>query len=139
MNLNVINQCNEENYEPLMRKVLKKAYAMMHVKKKKVINIIFVTNETIRELNRTYRSINNTTDVLTFESPISEELGDIFIAPHVAMEQARAYGHSLKRELAFLAVHGFLHALGYDHDTKEKEHIMFSLQDQILNKVRLPR
>ncbi len=139
MKLNVVNQCNEENYEPLVRKALKKAYKMMRVNKKHIINIIFITNASMHELNKTYRNQDKTTDVLTFPSELAEELGDVFIAPHVAMEQAKAYGHTFKRELAFLVIHGFLHALGYDHDTEEKEHIMFNLQEQILQAVKIPR
>lgn len=133
---NVINQCNEENYEPLVKDVLKKAYKMLSVHKKTVINIIFVKNDYMRELNKNYRNKDAITDVLTFPSDLKGELGDVFIAPYVAMEQAKAYGHTFKREMGFLIVHGFLHALGYDHDTKEKEHVMFSLQEKILDKVK---
>ncbi len=137
--INVINQCNEENYEPLISKVLKKAYKRMNVKKKNTINIILVKSEAIRELNNTYRNTNAVTDVLTFPSDMDGELGDVFISVHTAMEQAKTYGHTFKRELAFLVVHGFLHAIGYDHDTKEKEHIMFNLQEQILNALKISR
>ncbi len=136
---NVINQCNEENYTPLVKKVLKKAYKTMDVPKSKIINIVFVNNDYMRELNNNYRQKDSLTDVLTFPSELKEELGDVFIAPYVAMAQAKAYGHTFKRELGFLIVHGFLHALGYDHDTEEKAHVMFSLQEQILNQINLRR
>ena len=59
-------------------------------------------------------------------------LGDIYISLDKASEQAKEYGHSMKRELCFLFVHGLLHLLGYDHMKKEDEEIMFSLQDKIL-------
>jgi len=137
--MNIINQCNEENYEPFLKKVLKKAYKTMDVSKKKVVNVVLVTDEYMRELNRNFRNKEGVTDVLTFPSDQKDELGDIFIALHVALSQARGYGHTFKRELAFLTVHGFLHALGYDHDTKEKEHIMFTLQEQILNQLKMFR
>lgn len=136
---NVINQCNEENYEPLVNNVLKKAYKMMNIKKKTIINIIFVKNDYMRELNKNYRNQDAITDVLTFPSGLKGELGDVFIAPYVAMEQAKTYGHTFKREMGFLIIHGFLHALGYDHDTAEKEHVMFALQEKILDKVKLSR
>ena len=136
---NIINQCNEENYDPLLKKVMKKAFKMQSVPKKTTINIILVTNAKMRELNRTFRNTDAVTDVLTFPSEIEEELGDVFIAPYVAMEQARAYGHGFKRELAFLAIHGFLHALGFTHDTEEKETMMFNVQENILDTLKIRR
>ena len=60
-------------------------------------------------------------------------LGDIYISIDKAKSQAIEYGHSFKREICFLAVHGFLHLLGYDHMNKEDEEEMFSLQELILN------
>jgi len=104
-------------------------------------NVIFVLNDEIKEINRQYRGIDRPTDVITFSllentDEIFEggefELGDIFISVEKAQEQAEAYGHSLEREIAFLAVHGYLHLKGYDHQTKEEEQEMFSLQEQIL-------
>ena len=59
-------------------------------------------------------------------------LGDIYISVEKAIEQANEYGHSIKRELSFLFVHGLLHLLGYDHMTKEDEEVMFTLQEAIL-------
>ena len=60
-------------------------------------------------------------------------LGDIYISIDKVKEQAKEYGHSEKRELAFLAVHGLLHLLGYDHMEKEDEKVMFSRQELILD------
>lgn len=137
--LNLVNQCNEENYEPLIKPVVKKTFKKMNINKKQTVNIILVTSEQIRELNRSFREKDTVTDVLTFPTELEEELGDIFISIHTAMEQAKTYGHTFRRELAFLVVHGLLHAIGYDHDTKEKEHIMFHLQEKILNELKLFR
>ena len=67
------------------------------------------------------------------------ELGDIFIDIDQAIRQASEYGHSIEREVAFLAVHGYLHLCGYDHMTKEDEEIMFKKQDEILNKAKITR
>ena len=136
---NIINQCNEENYSHLLEKVMKKAFKMQDVSKKTVINIILVTNEKMQELNRNFRQTDRVPDVLTFPSEVDGELGDVFIAPYVAMGQAKNYGHSFKRELAFLAVHGFLHALGFTHENEEKETVMFSLQENILNSLKIKR
>jgi|AntRauTorckE6833_2_1112554.scaffolds.fasta_scaffold03059_6 probable rRNA maturation factor len=136
---NIINQCNEENYAPLLEKVMKKAFKMQKVSKKETLNIILVSNEKMQELNRNFRSVDRITDVLTFPNIIDGELGDVFIAPYAAMAQAKNYGHSFKRELAFLAVHGFLHALGFTHETEEKEMIMFNVQENILDALKIKR
>lgn len=66
-------------------------------------------------------------------------LGDIIICTDVAAEQAEQYGHSFERELGFLALHGFLHLLGYDHMTEEDEKVMFGRQKDILNQFGLTR
>lgn len=104
-------------------------------------NLIIVDNNYIHELNKTYRHIDRETDVITFaledEDTIvlpNEEriLGDIYISLDRAKEQAKEYGHSLLRELSFLAVHGFYHLLGYDHQTPEEEKIMFQKQEEVL-------
>lgn len=104
-------------------------------------NLIIVDNKYIHELNKTYRNIDRETDVITFaledEStvivPENERiLGDIYISIDRAKSQAEEYGHSLLRELSFLAVHGFYHLLGYDHQTPEDEKIMFSKQEEVL-------
>lgn len=132
----------EINY---MKKVLK--YAL---KFEKVINatfnVIIVDNEEIHRINKTYRKIDKPTDVISFalednktEEIFSEKrvLGDIYISIDKAKEQAKEYGHSLKRELCFLSVHGLLHLLGYDHTEKDDEKIMFERQELILNGKRL--
>ena len=111
-------------------------------------NVIIVDNNYIHELNKTYRNIDRETDVITFaledEDTIinpSEErvLGDIYISIDKAREQAKEYNHSLLRELSFLAVHGFYHLLGYDHQTKEEESIMFQKQEEVLESYGIRR
>lgn len=66
-------------------------------------------------------------------------LGDIYISIDKARSQAEEYGHSLLRELSFLAVHGFYHLLGYDHMTKEEEEVMFSKQEEVLHECNIER
>lgn len=111
-------------------------------------NLIIVDNEYIHELNRTYRNIDRETDVITFaledEDSIilpSDErvLGDIYISIDKARSQALEYGHSLLRELSFLAVHGFYHLLGYDHMTEEDEKVMFAKQEEVLEEYGISR
>ena len=105
-------------------------------------NLIIVDNAYIHELNKKYRNIDRETDVITFALEdedtiiIPEEkrvLGDIYISIDKAKSQAEEYHHSLLRELSFLAVHGFYHLLGYDHQTKEEEKIMFAKQEEVLD------
>ena len=104
-------------------------------------NLIIVDNDYIHDLNKNYRIIDRETDVITFaledEDTIvmpNEErvLGDIYISIDRAKEQANEFGHSLLRELSFLAVHGFYHLLGYDHMTPEDEKVMFKKQEEVL-------
>ena len=104
-------------------------------------NVIIVDNQEIHQLNRECRGINRPTDVITFALEDNTDfpdldiriLGDIYISLDKAKGQALEYGHSFLRELSFLAVHGFLHLLGYDHMEENDEKIMFDKQEEILN------
>ena len=111
-------------------------------------NLIIVDNEYIHELNKTYRNIDRETDVITFALEDEDSivlpddmriLGDIYISIDKAKEQSKEYGHSLLRELSFLAVHGFYHLLGYDHQTIEEEIIMFKKQEEVLEAYEIRR
>ena len=104
-----------------------------------IFSIIFVSLEEIHKLNKQYRGIDRPTDVISFALEDDADkimdlriLGDIYICIDKMKEQAISYGHSNKRELSFLTVHGLLHLLGYDHQTKEEEEVMFGLQEKIL-------
>lgn len=104
-------------------------------------SVIIVDNERIHQINKEYRGIDRPTDVISFALEDSEDinienyriLGDIYISIDKVREQAKEFGHSEKRELAFLTIHGFLHLLGYDHMEPEEEKIMFARQEEILN------
>ena len=113
-----------------------------------VFNVIIVDNDYIHNLNKMYRNIDKETDVITFALededtiviPDGERiLGDIYISIDRARSQAKEYGHSLLRELSFLAVHGFYHLLGYDHQTKEEEKEMFQKQKEVLEEYDIRR
>lgn len=105
-------------------------------------NVIIVNNDTIHQINKKYRKIDCETDVITFalednkqiNTPMIRVLGDIYISYDKVISQAKEYGHSKKRELCFLAVHGLLHLLGYDHMNEEDEKKMFDKQKELLNK-----
>lgn len=137
MKVNFFNQTNEDtlNYEKIILK------ALSNEKNEKTIEIIFVDNNLMQQMNNFYRQINRPTDVLSFINDDLEDtsLGDVFINIEQAKKQAQEYQHSIEREIAFLAVHGYLHLIGYDHETKEDEEIMFSLQEKILNKANIER
>ena len=115
--------------------------------KKGIFNIIFVTNEEIHKINKEYRKVDRVTDVISFALEDNKDieykdfrlLGDIYIAIDVAYEQAIEYNHSREREVCFLATHGLLHLLGYDHMTKEEEKEMFGKQEELLNAYDIKR
>ena len=108
------------------------------------MSLSFVSKEEIQEINRDYRGKDVPTDVISFalndevEAEINS-IGDVIICVDIAHEQAKEYEHSFDREIGFLAVHGFLHLLGYDHMTEEDEKEMFGKQDEILEKFGLRR
>ena len=115
--------------------------------KESIFTIIFVTPEEIHELNKQYRGVDRVTDVISFALEDAHDvsltdvrvLGDIYICIDRMKEQALEYGHSETRELSFLTVHGLLHLLGYDHQTKEDEEVMFGIQRKILSDLNINR
>ncbi|MFJ9464601.1 rRNA maturation RNase YbeY [Viridibacillus arvi] len=136
----------------LVEKLLQHVATVENIEDETELSVTFVTNEAIHEINRQYRQKDAPTDVISFaleemgegEVEIIAEgmpriLGDIIISIDRTKEQADEYGHSFERELGFLAVHGFLHLLGYDHMVPEDEKVMFGKQDKILESYGLSR
>ncbi|WP_368504802.1 rRNA maturation RNase YbeY [Alkalihalophilus sp. As8PL] len=116
------------------------------------LSISFVDEKRIQEINKEYREKDAPTDVISFAlndevdgemdlvmEGMPNALGDIIISVDHISRQAEEYGHSFDRELGFLAVHGFLHLLGYDHMSEEDEKAMFSRQEEILSAYGLTR
>lgn len=124
------------------------------------VDLTFVDDEQIHELNREYRGIDRPTDVLSFAmneitndeleiiyeleegeelESVPDVLGDIIISVPRAKLQSEEYGHSLERELGFLFVHGFLHLLGYDHQDEASEAEMMGKQEAVLAEAGLTR
>lgn len=114
------------------------------------VSITLTNNDYIHELNREYRGIDRPTDVLSFALNESEEpevtggsdinvLGDLVISVERAEEQAKDFGHSVKREMAFLTVHGMLHLLGYDHMEEADRLEMEKEQRFVMEKLGIPR
>ena len=134
-----------QNYEYL-DEVITKVFEHENVHNA-ICSIILIDNEEIHQINKERRGVDRATDVISFaleDSPDDFDefriLGDIFISIPKMQEQAKEYGHSEKRELSFLVVHGLLHLLGYDHmKSKKDEEIMFSLQDEILASLNILR
>ena len=122
-----------------------------HIDSEAELSVTFVDKDEIQNINKMYRDKDKVTDVISFaleedepeidinELDIPRVLGDIIICTDVAKEQSESYGHSFERELGFLALHGFLHLLGYDHMNDNDEKEMFGRQDAILNEFGLTR
>ena len=135
----------------IVKKAVKGALKYMSFSYDAEVSVTFTDNEGIRELNREYREKDSATDVLSFpmydfksgDVPFEgerAELGDIVLSLERADEQAKQFGHSFKRECAFLTVHSMLHLLGYDHETgPEDEAEMFALQDKIMDFIKIKR
>ncbi|CCY93735.1 probable rRNA maturation factor [Firmicutes bacterium CAG:884] len=146
MSIGIFNKTEEKIDKSFVRKVVKHTLKKMEAEKSEV-NIIFVGLEEIHEINKTYRNVDRPTDVISFALEDTEDvtvyeervLGDIYICLDKVHEQAKEYGHTEIREMAFLIVHGLLHLLGYDHMIKEEEKIMFGLQEEILNEMGITR
>ncbi len=112
------------------------------------VSLVFVDDDYIQELNNNYRGVDSPTDVLSFamlegESLPEEEeeviLGDVIISLETAERQAREYGHSFQREVAYLTLHGVLHLLGYDHQEEEDRRRMREREEEILAGLELSR
>lgn len=138
-----------------------KANMLKAVEKRASLNLIFVSKQVIRNLNKKWLGKDRATDVLSFplldlsvpetrqaknkkeswgmEKEDGEPLGEIYIAYEKACQQAREYNHSLERELAFLFVHGLLHIFGFDHQDQASQTDMFSRQRRILQQARYER
>ena len=152
----------EFDYEKLAEEVIVFSLSHEDFPYEAEVNLTLTDNDAIQEINREYRQIDRPTDVLSFPmlsletagdfSNMEEDtednfnpdtgealLGDIIISVPKVMEQADAYGHTVKREFAFLIVHSVLHLLGYDHMTPEEAAFMENKQKSILKELNISR
>ncbi|KMY50841.1 rRNA maturation RNase YbeY [Peribacillus loiseleuriae] len=149
--LDETNEVSEAAVE-LVGKVIQFAARKEGIEAGSELSVTFVSNERIREINFEYRDKDYATDVISFAleemgedeveivgDNLPRVLGDIIISIEKTKEQAMEYGHSFDRELGFLALHGFLHLLGYDHMNEADEKEMFSRQTDILEAYGLKR
>ena len=119
----------------LVRMSVEAALAYEEIGRDLEVSVTFTDDEGIRKLNRSYRKIDRTTDVLSFplfdfegegdamSDELDDMLGDIVLSLERAAAQAEEFGHSFEREVAFLTVHSMLHLLGYDHETSEEDEL----------------
>lgn len=147
----------EENkeYEKTIEKVIQKCFEVEGLLDSKLImTVTLTTPEEIKKINKEYRQIDKSTDVLSFPMFEKEELdekiqnkdfkyedilGDIVISIEKVKEQAEEYGHSFERELSYMIVHGFYHLMGYDHIKEEDKIIMRPKEDKILDILKITR
>lgn len=139
-----------QEMEDRIVEVLEEAARVHEVDDMTEVSLMFTDDETIHEMNREYRGIDRPTDVLSFALEEGEEeeiyggpeenlLGDIIISVEMAVRQAEEYGHSVEREMAFLALHGMLHLLGYDHMEEEERQEMRAQEEAILASLGITR
>lgn len=139
-----------EDFEALIEECARAALEEEEIEDDAEVSVTLVDNARIRELNNEFRGIDRETDVLSF--PLGDDegfevdpdtdailLGDIVISLERAAAQAEEYGHSFRRETAFLITHSLFHLLGYDHMTSEEEAEMFAKQEKVLEKLGITR
>lgn len=143
----------DDKIEDMIRKLLNHTATEEGLTGEVEVSVTFMTDADIQVVNATYRGKNVPTDVISFaleeltegevaivpEAGMPTALGDILISVETAGRQAEEYGHDINREIGFLALHGFLHVLGYDHITEEGEAEMFGRQKDILASFGLER
>ena len=145
----------KEEYKEVIEKVLSQCFKEEKLEDSKLcVTVTLTTPKTIQEINKQYRNIDRATDVLSFpmfekdeldkkiqENDFENEdiLGDIVVSVDKVKEQAIEYGHSFKRELSYIIVHGFYHLMGYDHIEENDKKIMREKEENILKELDITR
>ena len=138
----------ENNYEQDFTAIIEQALKTLGIEDDVEVSCVLVDDERIHEINREYRHIDRSTDVISFAMEDNDQfyvegmprtLGDIFISVDHAKEQAEEYGHSVEREFAFLIAHSMLHLLGYDHMEDEERLVMEKKQREVLEMLGITR
>ncbi len=131
-----------EDLEDLIEKVILESLSVEGLDHNYEISISLVENDEIRELNAQYRNVDSVTDVLSF--PMEEDfdfgtpiLGDIIISIERAQDQAKEYGHSLEREIAYLTCHSMFHLMGYDHMEEDEKNQMRAKEKQVMKNLKI--
>ena len=148
LQINYQNQTSYKmsDYYDVFNKIARYTLKKFNMKGNIELSCTFVSKNTIKEINSTYRHIDKVTDVISFENDEGFEkydgfivLGDLFICVSKAKSQAKNYGHSMYREVCFLFTHGLLHLLKMDHLNKEDEEKMIAMQNEILDHFKIVR
>ncbi len=129
MDFSIVNLTKSRIGKNFLRKVAKKTFDFLKIKKIAELSLVIVGEKQIKDLNKKYRGKNKITDVLSFD------YGEIFICLSRAKKQAKKLNHSLKQELATLLIHGILHLAGYDDKTKMGYNKMVKTQNKILSQI----
>lgn len=145
--INEVDSFKDDYYQDYLS-IINEAIRQLEIDDDIELSCILVDDEKIHEINKEYRKIDRSTDVISFALEDSEQyyvegmsrnIGDIFISIDHAKAQAEEYGHSLKREMCFLFTHGLLHLLGFDHMESEDEEKMIAMQKSILDALQIGR
>lgn len=138
-----------DDYNGLIDMVLGECFKEENLLDSKLyISVILTNPDEIQQMNKEYRKIDKTTDVLSFpmyerdeishlNKEIEEPIGDIVISVERVRKQAKEYEHSFERELAYMLVHGFYHIMGYDHMEEMEKKEMRAKEDVILNRLNI--
>lgn len=141
----------DKQMEKTIYQVLETCFAKENLTKEQLyVNIILTNSKVIQQYNKKFRQIDRATDVLSFpmfergewKQEVGQEqevLGDLIISVEKVKEQAKEYGHSFERELAYMTVHGFYHLMGYDHMEEEDKKEMRQKEETILNSLHITR
>lgn len=142
----------DKSFASIANKVFEKCFEVENLLDKNLyVNIIFTNPDKIRQTNKEYRNVDKETDVLSFPMFEKEEilnyeakqwqevLGDIMISIERVQEQAKEYGHSFERELAYMMVHGFYHLMGEDHIEEADKVVMRQKEENVLTKLGITR
>ena len=141
----------KEEYKELIGKVLKKCFEEENLEGKNLyVNVVLTDSNNIKNINKEHRGIDEITDVLSFPMYEKSELeniklenedilGDMVVSVEKVQEQAKEYGHSFERELAYMIVHSFYHLLGYDHMNETDKKEMRQKEEFILEKLNIKR
>ena len=137
--IEVYNETEDNIYLEDIKNILNISLKKQDVKNA-FVSVVIVSKEKIHEINKTYRNVDRVTDVISFafednkmiESSDIRILGEIYLCIEKAKEQSVEYGHSEKREICYLSVHGLLHLLGYNHEVEDEKRIMRQKEEEIL-------
>lgn len=144
LELNYLYIDENDSYKEIIKKVLKKCFEIEKLENKNLyVNVVLTNAKNIKSINKEHRGIDKETDVLSFpmfekneianlDNTNEDILGDMVISIERVEEQAKEYGHSFERELAYMVVHSFYHLLGYDHMTEEDKKEMREKEENVL-------